>query len=155
MIVHQLTQASQSCGAAYSTGPQDPQAEKGVLLVKLRKGQQLKLKAIARKGIGKDHAKWQPVATVAFQYMPDIRINHALMDTLSEDQKLDWIDSSPNPVFRLNPVTAQVIHPSSPVMCLVLPPSSTQACLALMSSMLHELWLANCPFILKEWARDG
>ncbi|KAK9837884.1 hypothetical protein WJX74_007190 [Apatococcus lobatus] len=93
---------------AYSTGPQDAQAEKGVLLVKLRKGQHLKLKAIARKGIGKDHAKWQPVATVAFQYMPDIRINHALMDTLSEEQKLQWIQSSPNPVFRLNPVTAQV-----------------------------------------------
>ena len=82
-------------------------------MVKLRKGQHLKLKAIARKGIGKDHAKWQPVATVAFQYMPDIRINHALMDTLSEDKKREWIASSPNPVFRLNPVTAQV-HQACP-----------------------------------------
>lgn len=97
-----------SCAAAHPTGPQDAQAERGVLLVKLRKGQHLKLKAIARKGIGKDHAKWQPVATVAFQYMPDIRINHALMDTLSEEKKREWIASSPNPVFRLNPVTAQV-----------------------------------------------
>ena len=88
----------------------DPEAERGVLLVKLRKGQHLKLKAIARKGIGKDHAKWQPVATVTFQYMPDIRINQALMDTLSEEQKLEWVRSSPNPVFRVNPVTAQVRH---------------------------------------------
>ena len=40
--------------------------------------------------------------------MPDIRINPALMDTLTEEQKQEWIDSCPNPVFGLNPVTAQV-----------------------------------------------
>jgi hypothetical protein len=30
--------------------------------------QEIKLKATARKGIGKDHAKWIPVATATYQY---------------------------------------------------------------------------------------
>lgn len=34
-------------------------------------------------GIGKDHAKWQPVATVAMQQIPEITINHDLMATLT------------------------------------------------------------------------
>ena len=54
----------------------------GILIVKLRKNQQLKLKAIARKGIGKDHAKWNPCATAFFQYQPEIRINHVRYCTL-------------------------------------------------------------------------
>jgi hypothetical protein len=37
--------------------------------------QELKLRAIARKGIGKDHAKWIPVATAVYQYMPKITID--------------------------------------------------------------------------------
>ncbi len=50
--------------AAYRT--EDPN-KPPILLVKMRKNQELKLKAIARKGIGKDHAKWMPVATCSFQ----------------------------------------------------------------------------------------
>lgn len=86
---------------------------KGITIVKLRKNQELKLRAIARKGIGKDHAKWQPVATVAFQYMPDIRINQALMATLTPLERREWAasspgDGTPTAVFRYNDATEQV-----------------------------------------------
>jgi len=79
-----------------------------VLIVKLAKGQELKLRAIARKGIGKDHAKWIPVATVVMQQVPDIRINHALMDSLTDAEKEEFCASCPKAVFKFNPVDKTV-----------------------------------------------
>ncbi|MEM3442296.1 MAG: DNA-directed RNA polymerase subunit D [Candidatus Bathyarchaeia archaeon] len=43
-------------------------------IVKLAKGQKLKLEAYARLGRGKNHAKWQPVSMCAYKYMPKIEI---------------------------------------------------------------------------------
>ena len=70
--------------------------------------QELKLKAIARKGIGKDHAKWQPVATCAMQFMPDIRLDSFIMEKMTEDERKEWVESCPTKVFQYNNVTRMV-----------------------------------------------
>ncbi len=47
----------------------------GISIIKIGPGQRLKLKAIAYKGIGKEHAKFSPVATVALKYDPVVKLN--------------------------------------------------------------------------------
>lgn len=42
-------------------------AVKGIPIVKVAKGQRLKFTAIAKKGIGAEHAKWSPVSRCFFQ----------------------------------------------------------------------------------------
>jgi DNA-directed RNA polymerase subunit D len=50
-----------------------PVTEK-VPVIKLAKGQKLKLEAYARLGKGKVHAKWQPVCVCAYKYYPKIEV---------------------------------------------------------------------------------
>lgn len=87
-----------------------------ITITKLLKGQELLLRAIARKGVGAMHAKWSPVATVAFHHEPEIFINENKMQALTLPQKQAWVNSSltisgtdtPTKVFKLDPQTQEV-----------------------------------------------
>jgi len=84
-------------------GSGEQRTDSGILIVKLRKGQQLKLIAIAKKGVGKEHAKWSPTCGVTYQFTPDIQINQNRLDELNDQQKQEWVHSCPSKVYTFEP----------------------------------------------------
>ncbi|KAJ3088606.1 DNA-directed RNA polymerases I and III subunit RPAC1 [Physocladia obscura] len=45
-----------------------------IVLAKMRPGQEIDLEVHCQKGIGKEHAKWSPVATASYRLLPEIQI---------------------------------------------------------------------------------
>jgi len=79
-----------------------------IVLVKLGKNQELRFTAKAKKGIGKEHSKWSPVAVATFQYDPDVRLNDRLMETLDETAKKGFVESCPAKVYAYDAHTRTV-----------------------------------------------
>ncbi len=58
-----------------------------ILIAKLRPGQEIDLKVHCVKGIGKDHAKFSPVATAAYRLLPEITLTKPVEGEAAERLK--------------------------------------------------------------------
>lgn len=67
----------------------------GPLICKLRRGQELKMTCIAKKGIAKEHAKWAPTAAVGFEYDPHNNLKHVDY-WYEEDPVKEWYALNPS-----------------------------------------------------------
>ena len=63
-------------GDLQSEDPEVIAASPTITIIELLKGQKLVLEAFAKLGLGEEHAKWQPVATCSYKYLPLIRIDY-------------------------------------------------------------------------------
>jgi DNA-directed RNA polymerase II subunit RPB3 len=87
----------------------DESHDSGISIVKIGPGQHLKLKAIARLGISKEHAKWCPVATATYRFWPIITVNDEACSTLTHDQKQQLIDVCPDRILELDEVSGKIV----------------------------------------------
>ena len=74
-----------------------------ITLVKLAKNQVLDFDLVAKKGIGKIHAKWSPVATCVMRKQPLVEIDHEKLNReLTEEQRRTFVKKCPRKVYKFN-----------------------------------------------------
>jgi DNA-directed RNA polymerase alpha subunit len=77
--------------------------EDPILIMKLSKNQQLDMDLIAKKGTGKTHAKWSPVATCQMRKEPTVWIDDdKINNTLSIEKRKELVGTCPRNVYKFN-----------------------------------------------------
>ena len=84
-----------------------------IVIAKLRPGQSIEFEAHCRKGEGKDHAKFSPVATVSYRLLPSI----SFPDKVRGKEAKALVDMCPMKVFDIEDSVAVVTRPRDCTMC--------------------------------------
>jgi DNA-directed RNA polymerase II subunit RPB3 len=78
-----------------SVVPVASSADDGVSIAKLGRGQALQMKCFARKGLGKDHAKFSPASTAVFMPEPVITIDQNILASMPHADRRAFVHSLP------------------------------------------------------------
>jgi DNA-directed RNA polymerase II subunit RPB3 len=91
---------------------------RGIVLVKLRQGQQLSMKFEAKKGIGKMHAKFNPTGSVSMRYEPVIEVDRDIEGDVPVSERKEVVNSCPRRVFDLDEMEhIDVARPTECILC--------------------------------------
>jgi DNA-directed RNA polymerase subunit D len=95
--------------------PQDPDivpVSNDIPIAKLAKGQRIVVEAFARLGIGREHAKWQPVSSVAYKMVPKVKVDPTKCDGCEECIKVCF-----KQVFEIQDGKAVVVRENECTLC--------------------------------------
>jgi DNA-directed RNA polymerase II subunit RPB3 len=77
--------------------------EDHITIMKLGKFQELNFKLLARKGTGRQHAKWSPVATCIMFKEPIVRIDEMKINhELTVEKRKEMVAKCPRKVYSFN-----------------------------------------------------
>ncbi|CAO3620351.1 unnamed protein product [Mucor hiemalis] len=81
-----------------------------IVIAKLRPGQEMEMELHCQKGVGREHAKWSPVATASYRILPEITILEPITGEDAEEFKRCFVDGVVD-VVKVNGVkTAKVVN---------------------------------------------
>jgi len=95
--------------------PEDPHVapvSDKIPLVKLATGQKVRLEAYAKLGKGMTHAKWQPVSSCIYRYVPIVKIDQAKCDGCGK-----CVDICPKKVFERSGDKVKVANEVECILC--------------------------------------
>jgi DNA-directed RNA polymerase I and III subunit RPAC1 len=84
-----------------------------IVIAKLKPGQRIEFEAHCVKGVGKDHAKFSPVATASYRLLPEI----TFAEPITGDRAQELKSMCPQNVFDIEDMEAVVARPRECTMC--------------------------------------
>lgn len=94
-----------------SSDPETVPADDSIPIIELKEGQKLVLTAVARLGLGKEHAKYQPVCPSGYKYVPIIEISEKC------DSCKQCVEACPRGVLAVDNNKVVVVSPYECSMC--------------------------------------
>ncbi len=100
-------------GDLISEDPAIDLISKKIPLTKLAPGQKVRLEAYARLGLGKEHAKWQPVSVSAYKNMSHLTIDRSLCNLCG-----DCVVNCVKKIFSINHNNLKIINQKDCILCM-------------------------------------